>query len=505
MIGSGKIRWSVLLAIAFMAAANTPVAAQKERSIPTDGFESAGGFVNFVEGSGRCICAKPPNAKAKQALTSGDTIELDDGRAEIVLIPGFYVRFSNHTTVRFLDLADDNLKVEILSGSAIVEIVTEPEWPFASDRLQEIQDLLSDFMTIITPGGEFAVTKGGGYRFDVASNGASNARVLKGALAISGHILKDGNVASATAGAVEVHSAEKSVEDAFDIWSRNRAAALIASNKSLKQADWYKKMQHGGYLDIPRDKTANDVISAHVVSARSSIAGFVENGVSISGSDGAWRELKSGEELSDGDRVRTAAHARAEIRPYFDFDLFVGGNTEISYAAPVDGNISVTVIRGSAVLLIQQPNVKRVERNTITLSSGYSSYVITSTGYYRLNVFADGTSEMLVYAGSVVGPGGPIGSTKRIVVHGQSRTTSPLDKDSRDSFDFWSTLRDARNHRGRPRGNWSGLWFLNPTTSEYTFVPALQPWKSPYGGSYSTVYLINLGRLGFRLPRFPGR
>jgi hypothetical protein len=347
--------------------------------------------------------------------------------------------------------------------------------------------------------------KGGGYRLDVAANGVTNARVLKGALAISGHTLKDGNVASAMAGAVEVRSAEKT-EDAFDIWSRNRAAALIASNKSLKQAEWYKKMQHGGYLDIPHDKTSDEVSSAHVVSARNSIARFVENGVSIVSSDGAARELKTGDELSDGDRVRTAAHARAEIFPYPDFDLFVGGNTEISYTAPADGNISVSVIRGSAVLMIQQPNGKRVERNTITLSSGDSSYTITSTGYYHFNVFADGTSEMLVYEGSVMGPGGTISSTKRILVHGQSRTNVPLDKDSRDSFDFWSIVR--RNYTGRRRLNLTGLWFLNPASREYTFIPAMIPWKSPYGGSYATVYLLNLERFRSVFSdrrRFPGR
>jgi hypothetical protein len=457
-------------------------------AIAIQGFDQHGGFVNFVSGDGHCICAREPNAQSKQPLANGDTIELNDGRAELVLIPGYYLRLSAHTTARLLDLSRDNLKIEITKGSAIFEIPLEDSSSVPS-RFQELKDRFFNIVTVITPAGEYAVLKAGGYRFDVTSNHESRVRVLKGAVASGGHILKDGT-ASVMAGAVSLGSGEKTVDDAFDKWSRERAAILVQVNKALKQSDWYKEMERGhAYLDI-RDDAAGDGANARVVSARSSVAGFVESGVSIKSGEGDWRELKSDAQLSDGDRVRTAPHARAEIHPYPDFDFYLSGDTEINYTIRSDESVAIDVTKGSAALFVSETKLKRAERNTLSLSANKTEYTITSPGHYRLNVFSTSESEMLVYDGEVVA-NGEIGSSKRIVMRGQSRVVSSLDKDSRDSFDVWSDRKNLQT-LFTPRRSWyAGLWFLNPETSEYTFVPGERVCKSPYGGSYSTMYLLS--------------
>src|SRR6185436_18010472 len=254
-----------------------PDASDDGAAIAIQGFNHQGGFLNFVSGEGRCICAREANAQSKQPLANGDTIELDDGHAELVLIPGYYLRLSAHTTALLLDLSRDNLKIAIAKGSAILEIPIEDSVPGPS-RFQELKDRFFNIVTVITPGGEYAIFKAGGYRFDVTSNRESRVRVLKGAVAVGGHILKDGT-ASVLAGAVSLGPTDKSVDDAFDKWSRERAATLIQANKSLKHSDWYREMEHGhAYLDI-RDAAAGS--KARVVSARSSVAGFVESGVYI--------------------------------------------------------------------------------------------------------------------------------------------------------------------------------------------------------------------------------
>jgi hypothetical protein len=468
-------------------------AARASMAIP--GFERRGGFVNFVSGDGRCICAAPPNAQSKQPLTNGDTIELNDGRAELVLIPGYYLRLSDHTTARLWDLSRDNLKVEITKGSAIIEIpiddssVNVRSSERGPARFQDLKDRFFNIVTVITPGGEFAILKAGGYRFDVTSNRESRVRAWKGGIAVGGQLLKDGT-ASVMAGAVSLGSGDKNVDDAFDKWSRDRAATLVESNKSLKQSDWYKQMDRGdAYLDVVDDKPASGG-NAHVVSARNGVAGFVENGVSIKSETGDWRELKSGAQLSDGDRVRSEPHARAELSPYPDFDFYLSGNTEITYTIRSDESISIDVTKGSAALFVSEIRLKRAERNMLNLSANNTEYTITSPGYYRLNVFSSSESEMLVYDGSVVATG-QIGSGKRIVMRGQSRVISSLDKDSRDSFDIWSGRRNVQT-QFTPRRSWyAGLWFLNPETSQYTFVPGERICKSPYGGSYSTMYRLS--------------
>jgi hypothetical protein len=254
-------------------------------------------------------------------------------------------------------------------------------------------------------------------------------------------------------------------------------------------------------LDFRDDTEKGDGGNSHVVSARHGVAGYVENGAAVKSVDGDWRELKSGVELADGDRLRTAPNYRAELLPYPDFELYLNGNTETVYGEDSDGNVSINLVRGSAVLLVSQTKVKRAERNTLKLSANKTDYAITSAGYYRLNVFSSDQSEMLVYSGSVVSPGGEVGGGKRIVVHGQSRTASSFDKDARDSFDIWSDRRNARALLDARRRRWhAGLWFLDPATGEYTFVPGGRVCKSPYGGSYSTMYLLNRSGGGSRPP-----
>jgi hypothetical protein len=462
---------------------------KRRDSVAFEGFERRGGFVNFVSGEGRCICVAQPSAQSKQPLTNGDTIELNDGRAELVLIPGYYLRLSAHTTVRLLDLNRDNLKIEITKGSAIIEIPIEDAVQLPP-QYQELKDRFFNIVTVITPGGEYAIFKAGGYRFDATSSRESRVRVVKGAVAAGGHILKEGSALMMT-GAVSLDAGDKNVDDPFDKWNRERAAALVQANKSLKHSEWYKQMDRGhGYIEVLDDKQTGGGTSAHVVSARNSVAGFVESGVSVKSGEGDWRELKSDAQLADGDRVRTSPNARAEIRPYPDFDFYLNGNSEILYGVNEDEDVSIEIIKGPAALFVSETRVKRAERNALTVSVNNKQYTIRSAGYYRFNVFSSSESELLVYSGSVVA-NGEIGSGKRIVVRGESRVTSSFDKESRDSFDIWSDRRNARTVF-TPRKWWhAGLWFLNPETSEYTFVPGGRVCKSPYGGSYSTSYLLN--------------
>jgi hypothetical protein len=478
---------ALVFAIDSVTTAQTkPDESDERAAMAIQGFERHGGFVNFVSGDGRCICAARSPAQAKQPLTNGDTIELTDGRVELVLIPGYYLRLSDHTTARVLDLSPDNLKIQITKGSGIIEI---PIDAYVSPRFQELKDRFFNIVTVITPAGEYAIFKAGGYRFDVTPNRESRVRILKGAVAVGGHILKEGS-ASMMAGAVGLDSENKKVDDAFDKWSRERAATLVQSNKSLKHTEWYKQMERGHiYFDILDDKQAGGT-NSHVVSARNSFAGFVESGASIKSAEGDWRELKSDAQLSDGDLVRTSPHVRAELRPYPDFDFYLSGNTEINYTIRSDESVSIDVTRGSAALFVSETKVKRAERNTLSVTANHTEYTITSPGYYRLNVFSSSESELLVYSGSVVA-NGEIGSGKRIMMRGESRVTSSLDKDSRDSFDIWSDRRNAQT-LFTPRAWWyAGLWFLNPETAEYTFVPGDRLCKSPYGGSYSTRFLLS--------------
>src|ERR1044072_9288243 len=79
---------------------------------------------NFIEGDVQHLRGsdKAPLALS-HTLENGDMIQAgDSGRAEILLIPGCYLRLDHNTRISLLDLTPDNLKLKLWSGSAILEV-----------------------------------------------------------------------------------------------------------------------------------------------------------------------------------------------------------------------------------------------------------------------------------------------------------------------------------------------------------------------------------------------
>lgn len=464
-------------------------------------FRLRGGLVNFAEGVVECVRDGRPIAKvrARQALANGDTIQTGEGRVEILLNPGYYVRLSNNTLAQFVDLSPGNLKIKLLTGSAIIEIAIfnlhDISWRM------ELNERRFEMVTVVTPRDEYAIPRGGAYRFNVHVAG-SDLKVLKGLAVVAGATVKDGMMASVQARRVALAPFDKKAGDAFDNWSRDRAVGLLQSNKSLKNTDWHKQMQNDrAYLDIlnPPETTK----SGRTVSARSGIVGFVEIGMFLRAGESAWQKLKTGDSLSNGDRVRTASESRAEIRPYPYFYLYLGGNTEIVYSEQQDGDVTVTLVKGAAVINAFEPDPKPREQNALNLIAEKAQYRIAQKGSYRLNVLSEGKSEMLVYDGAVGIPGGEIKATKRVVLAGSGATELPLNKQEQDSFDVWGNRRSARQTHVTRRRIFVGLWCLNEAVAQYTFVPA-EKYVSPYGGEYSVRYRPNPPirlRPGYYLPR----
>ena len=85
--------------------------------------------------------------------------------------PGAYLRLSPNSRVRFLDLSPDNLKLKLLQGSAIIEVLVDQ-----LDRNPSGKDVRDKFtayqpITVLTPDAEFVTARSGIYRSDVNSEG----------------------------------------------------------------------------------------------------------------------------------------------------------------------------------------------------------------------------------------------------------------------------------------------------------------------------------------------
>jgi hypothetical protein len=231
-----------------------------------------------------------------------------------------------------------------------------------------------------------------------------------------------------------------------------------------------------------------------VVSAQNGVVTFVEQGAVLRSGESVWSELRAGDNLANGDRAQTAPQSRVELRPYPSFDFYLGGATEIAYAEQQDGQVSVTVLRGSVVVIIfVDRNRKSQWSNTFTVRAQNVEYHIAEGGIYRFNVLPEGKSEMLVYEGAVKAGGGVIKAAKRIVRSGAGEAVLPLDRGEQDSLDVWTYKRKigGGTRRFKRIVSSGGLWFQNESTGQYTFVPAGWHYKSPYGGKYSTKYGSN--------------
>ncbi|MEW6213111.1 MAG: FecR family protein [Acidobacteriota bacterium] len=251
-----KLTRIILAVVALLAIAGTTFGqGEKQRNQSKGGslsdlsqytVSARAGAVNIAEGD---IAYKRGEADwdmliAGDELRSGDVVKTGQaGRAEILLNPGSYLRISENTEFVFLDTSLDNLKIEILRGAAIVEVAVAS------------QDQIS-IATIITPHSTFYPVKGGLYRFDVDA-AKTVALVRKGKLAVPQPdvdptkatqwvavtssqsrrmipvtTIKNGRKIIIEGGQTSLLASGKE-EDLFDVWSRDRAQALIAANKRL--------------------------------------------------------------------------------------------------------------------------------------------------------------------------------------------------------------------------------------------------------------------------------
>ncbi|MEO8648869.1 MAG: FecR family protein [Acidobacteriota bacterium] len=182
------------------------------------------GGVNFAQGAVAVLRKDGTGSR----LIKGDKLEIGDrvstgadGRAEILLNPGSYLRLGGNSAFEFKTTSLDDLKLLVDRGSAILEV-------FAAD----------DFDVFIkTPKVTFRLFETGVYRIDVKDNGFSTIAVWKGKAMVNGseEAIKDGREATVGANGVTVAKFDRDDKDSLEVWSKERAKELAKYSASLKQ------------------------------------------------------------------------------------------------------------------------------------------------------------------------------------------------------------------------------------------------------------------------------
>ena len=160
-------------------------------------------------------------------LDAGDRVRTSfDGRIEILLNPGSYLRVGGDSEVELSDNSLSNLEVRLLRGTAIVEATG--------------MDGLELNINISTPHTKLAIVRQGLYRLNVVPGDATELIVRKGHVILSDtHTkVKGGNKVVFSATAVSVAKLTKDEKKAIekqevDVWSKKRADTLAKANRRI--------------------------------------------------------------------------------------------------------------------------------------------------------------------------------------------------------------------------------------------------------------------------------
>jgi FecR protein len=175
------------------------------------------GVIHYIEGQvtvdGAAIHPKSTeflDVKPDQLLAT------EDGRAEILLTPGVFLRLPENSSARMISNSLADTRLEIVSGSALLEVG---------------QLLRNNAITIEVRGVEIALPKQGLYRIDTDP---ARLRVFEGearVTAASGKIdVKRGREVALDAPTLEARNFDAKSTDPFYRWSARRSEYVAAAN-----------------------------------------------------------------------------------------------------------------------------------------------------------------------------------------------------------------------------------------------------------------------------------
>jgi hypothetical protein len=181
------------------------------------------GTVQYVEGT---VYANGQRVEQKFGqfpnLRQGEELRTDDGRAEVLLTPGAFLRLSDHSSVRMLSNRLSDTRVEVLTGSVMVEC----------------DELLKDnAVSLVYQGDTVQLERHGLYRLDTAP---AEFRVFEGEAVIQSASqetrLKPGKKASLS-GVLAAQRFDRKLDmDDFYQWSSQRSSNLAYATITASQS-----------------------------------------------------------------------------------------------------------------------------------------------------------------------------------------------------------------------------------------------------------------------------
>lgn len=173
-------------------------------------------------------------------LERGDVVKTGhDGRVEVLLNPGSYMRIAENSEFELSNNSLENLEVHLMRGTAIMEVTG------ADDA-----ELL---INVVTPHARIAIVRRGLYRVNVVPDAATELIVRKGRVMLEGSQtkVKGGNKVVFSSGhafsVAKLEKTEKKNADTFEDWSKGRAQTVAQANRRIRVRDL--NLALAGYRD----------------------------------------------------------------------------------------------------------------------------------------------------------------------------------------------------------------------------------------------------------------
>jgi hypothetical protein len=181
------------------------------------------GLINYVEGlvllSGEPVAAEPG---ARLEMKEGSELRVEDGRAEVLLNPGVFLRVGEKSTMRMVSNNLTDTRIEFVSGAAII----------GPGRRLNAKENWASGVSIVYQETIVHLRKNGIYRFDgepgqlrVYAGEASVARGEATQIAGAGE-----TIALANPGGVQEF--DVTAMDSLGRWSKRRAAYISMAHES---------------------------------------------------------------------------------------------------------------------------------------------------------------------------------------------------------------------------------------------------------------------------------
>lgn len=223
-----------LLALSFVAvcAAFADAQSRDQRFI-----SARAGGINFISGD---VSARHEGdsdwnrLSVKDDLKSGDTVRTGtDGRAEVLLNPGSYLRMGEGSQFVMVSTSLDDLQIGLARGSAVIEATGYSDLDLS--------------INVATPQARVKIVRSGVYRLNVLPSGETEVAVLKGRALVgepNATVVKGGGLARVGKGGVELAKFDKNSRDALDLWSRDRGKELAKANENIQRRSAMMMLAH---------------------------------------------------------------------------------------------------------------------------------------------------------------------------------------------------------------------------------------------------------------------